>query len=41
MELAILLGIEVELNPERTPAEWARIRRQVRESVKQALGAPK
>jgi hypothetical protein len=41
MELADLLGIEVELNPKRTPAEWARIRRQVRESVEQALGKPK
>jgi hypothetical protein len=41
MELAILLGIEVELNPERTPAEWAEIRGKVREAVVQALGKPK
>jgi hypothetical protein len=41
MELAQLLGIEVERNPDRTPAEWAGIRRKVREAVEQALGKPK
>jgi hypothetical protein len=41
MELADLLGIEVELNPDRTPDEWAGIRHKVRESVEQALAKPK
>jgi hypothetical protein len=41
MGLADLLGIEVELNPERTPAEWAKLRRQVRASVEQACGKTK
>jgi hypothetical protein len=41
MELADLLGIEVELNPERTAAEWAELRGKVRGSVEQALGKPK
>jgi hypothetical protein len=41
MELADALGIEVELNPERTPEEWAEIRGKVREAVKQALARPK
>jgi hypothetical protein len=41
MELAHLVGIEVELKPDRTAAEWAEIRGKVREAVKQALAKPK
>jgi hypothetical protein len=38
MELASLLGIEVELNPERSPQEWAKLRREVRERLKRERG---
>jgi hypothetical protein len=38
MELAALLGIEVELKPDRTSAEWAEVRAKVRASAKRALG---
>ncbi len=41
MELAQLLEIEVERNPDPTLAEWAGIRRKIREAVEQALAKPR
>jgi hypothetical protein len=41
MELAVLLGVEVELKPRRAASEWTTIRGQIRESVKQALDKSK
>jgi hypothetical protein len=38
MQLASLVGIEVELNLERTPKQWAEIRQRVREAVDRELG---
>jgi hypothetical protein len=37
LELAWLLGIEVELKLDRTPAEWTKIRDTVREAMKREL----
>jgi len=41
MELAGLLKMEVELKPDRTSEEWAKIRRQVRDAVDRELGKRK
>jgi hypothetical protein len=40
MEIAPLVGIEIEQNPKRTPEEWAKIRKQVQEAVKRELDKP-
>ena len=40
-ELASLLNIEVELKPDRTAEEWAKIRDQVRKAVDRELGQRK
>ena len=41
LELADLLGIDVELKPERTPDEWAKLHRLVREAVDRELSPRK
>jgi hypothetical protein len=41
LEIAAMLGIEIELNLERTPEEWAKIRLQVEEAVKRELRSSK
>jgi hypothetical protein len=41
LEIGNLLGIEVELNLERTPEEWAKIRQQVQDALKRELGKTK
>jgi hypothetical protein len=38
LEIAGLMGTRVELNLERTPAEWAKIRAMVRQAMKKELG---
>ncbi len=41
LELARLLGIDIELNLERTPEDWAKIRSQVQEVLKRELSKAK
>src|SRR5262249_59382198 len=41
LEIAYMLGIEIELNLERTPEEWAKIRSQVQEVLKRELSKTK
>jgi hypothetical protein len=41
MELSYLFRIDVELNLERTPDEWAKIRREVRQAVDKELAKEK
>jgi hypothetical protein len=41
LDIARLLGIQVEENPGRTPEEWAQIRSRVREALKRELGQAK
>jgi hypothetical protein len=40
-KLASVLGIEIELNPERTPDKWAKIREKVRQAVDKELAKAK
>ncbi len=41
IELADLLRVEVKLDPERPPQEWAKLRNQVRQAVERELGERK
>ena len=41
LQIARLLGIEIELDPERTAEEWAKIRTRVQEALKLELGKTK
>ncbi len=40
LELARMLGLEIELKRDRTPKEWARIRSEIQARLKQEFGKP-